>query len=254
MYYYIFQPARERKIKYLYEKIRLKIGLSGISGEIVQSTPLRTVEELTELGMTKGYSTIVAVGADSFINKVAHFLINLSLAQNKEKIILGVLPLDCSSSKIAAMLKLKNIDEAIENLRERHLEYYDAAFIEPNKFFILPIDISKNKPFYTVVSAQKFLAKSLVNKIQVTPSLDCLVQDISGSDNFLARAWKYLIKPPGGSVYTSRFRSKSFAIESNELIPVSIGNEIMAKTPIKVHSIPHLLQIITPRVMLYENR
>jgi len=247
MYYYIFMPPEDRKTKRLYEKIKLKIGLLGISGEMVQNTPLRTVEELTELGLTKGYNTIIAIGKDSFINKVAHFLINISLAQGKENITFGAIPIEYNESKISQMLKINNLNEAIENLRNRHLKKFDVALIEPNKFFILPIEVCKNKPFYCNLSTKTYFIKTLAKKIKITPSLRCKIMDIRSIPNLFQKATKFLFSAQRDDKYTSSFRAKSFSIESNELIPIQIDNEILAKTPIKLHTIPKLLQLIVPR-------
>jgi diacylglycerol kinase family enzyme len=228
----------------------LKIRLTGISGEIAQATPLRTVEELTEVGLTKGYSTIIAVGSDSFINKVAHFLINLSLAQDRKQIVMGAIPTDFSTSSMAKILNVSSLDEAIESLRQRHLKMYDVAFIEPNKFFILPIEIYKNKPFYTIVSTKNYSVKSLVNKIKITPSLKCHIQDVKSVATLPRRIVSYLFSRPIKNRYTSVFQSMTFRIESNELVPINLDDEVLAKTPIRLHTIPRLLQLIVPRVIM----
>ncbi|TSC93430.1 MAG: Diacylglycerol kinase catalytic region [Candidatus Berkelbacteria bacterium Licking1014_7] len=250
MYYYIFQSVGAKNVKKLYEKIKLRISLSGISGEIVQTTPLRTIEEMTELGITKGYHTIVAVGTDEFINKVAHFLINLSLAQNRDKIVFGAIPLNYQDSLMAQLLNVSTVDEAIENLKNRHLRKIDVAFIEPNKFFILPIEISKNKPFFTMITTKNYCAKSLVDKVKITPSLKLMLKDIGIGNGFLSKVVSFFKIERPQNHYSTRFSSKTFSIESNELIPVKIGEEVLAKTPVRLHTIPKLLHLIMPRVRI----
>jgi diacylglycerol kinase family enzyme len=89
MYYYIFESAKNTSQKNLHEKIKDYLGFLGIAGETMTVSPARSVEELTQMGIEKKYSTIVAVGGDVLINKIA------SLIQGTE-IVLGIIPIEAS--------------------------------------------------------------------------------------------------------------------------------------------------------------
>ena len=68
MYYYIMDSPKNISEKRTQEKIKNILGLLGITGETVTVTPARSIEELTNMGLAKKYSTIVAVGGDRWYN------------------------------------------------------------------------------------------------------------------------------------------------------------------------------------------
>jgi len=70
MYYYIFESPKNSRERQLFEKIRDVARTFGIAGEITQSSPARTPDELTKMGLEKNYSTIIAIGTNSHINKI----------------------------------------------------------------------------------------------------------------------------------------------------------------------------------------
>src|SRR3989304_6363352 len=104
----------------------------GIAGEAVSPSAARTIEELTHLGVVKGYSTIVACGSEMLVNKVITVLATEKMAKET---VLGIIP-DDFNSLLAERLGLKDIFSACNALKYRKLETINLCLIEPNKYFL----------------------------------------------------------------------------------------------------------------------
>ena len=85
MYYYIFD-VRKCKNRRQIETIKDHLSDLGISGEFAVPDRIRPARDLAEQGVFKGYSTIVAIGADDLIDEVA------SVMLSKQQVF-GVVPL-----------------------------------------------------------------------------------------------------------------------------------------------------------------
>src|SRR5688500_15715671 len=90
MYYYIVDPPQSAQTPKIAQRLQELITPMGISGEIGIASPARSAEELTYMGVDKGYTTIVAVGGEHLVNIISSIVIN----ESKERIAIGIIPLD----------------------------------------------------------------------------------------------------------------------------------------------------------------
>ncbi len=65
MYYYVVDPPNNAQTPKIAQRLQELITPLGISGEIGIASPARSAEELTYMGVDKGYTTIIAVGGDA---------------------------------------------------------------------------------------------------------------------------------------------------------------------------------------------
>ncbi len=239
MYYYIFESAKNSSQKGLQEKIKDYLGFLGIAGETVTVSPARSVEELTQMGLDKKYSTIVAVGGDVLINKVA------SLIQGTETV-LGIIPIDASeliSKKIGAY----EYKSACENLRYRRTKLLDLAFIEPNKYFLTSANIVTNKATPCTIEIDDCRISTNFTQIAISSNLTLMIMDETQDDSLFTKTLNWLAGRETPQSNISILKGKKIKIHTTESLPVLINDEVVAKTPISVRTKFRALKIIVER-------
>lgn len=243
MYYYILESAG-KKSEIWQEKVKNILGDLGIAGETVSPSPARTIEELATLGIVKGYSTIVAVGSEKIVNKVATAIIN---QKENNDVVLGVIPEDFTSP-IARKIQVRDLKNACETLKTRKLETTDACFIEPNKYFLTEAVIETNAPTEAYLLTADIQSSVMFNKIVIRPGLEITVID-DLSETTKKSIFSFLFKKKEVKENThSFFHAKRFQIETpGQIMPIKADGEIIAKTPTILQNRPKVLKIIVAR-------
>ena len=67
MYYYLVEPQRIHDGEVFLERLANLTTDLGIAGEMVVPSPAKPIAQLIDIGLTKGYTTLVCVGSDHFI-------------------------------------------------------------------------------------------------------------------------------------------------------------------------------------------
>lgn len=245
MYYYIIESSKGKfNSRTPQEKIKDILGNLGIAGETVTPSSARTIEELTHLGIVKGYSTIVAVGSEALVNKVITVLATETLAKDT---VLGVIPNDFNSP-LVKKLGITDIYSACNALKFRKLETVNLCLIEPNKYFLTEaiIESSKNKEIF--FSMEKMKGKAFTKKVTIKPGLEVTLCDQSLEGGLLKKFFRWLFGKKEKDIYTSRFQTKRIRFESErENLPVKVSDKIVAKTPATFLNRGRILKIIVAR-------
>lgn len=244
MYYYIIEPSKGKISLRYREKIKDILGDLGIAGETVTPTPARTIEELTHLGVVKGYSTIVAVGSEMLVNKV---ITVLATEQTAKDTVLGVIPNDFNSN-LAKRLGLSDIYTACQALKFRKLESTNLCLIEPNKYFLTEavIETYRNKQIF--FSIEKLKGSALSKKTIIKPGLDISIYDGFFDGGTSKKFVKWLFAKKENDIYSSSFSTKRIHFESEkENLPIKVSGEIVAKTPATFANRSRILKIIVSR-------
>jgi len=147
MYYYIINPAAGNgRINKLQEKLKGVLSDLGIAGEFVKSTGPSDIPRLTEIGLKKGYNTIVAIGGDGTINEVLNNIPD-------DKIAFGIIPLG-STNILANSLGIYDWLQACQVLASRKTIKYNIGEIsmkDQKKYFLntvtLGLEAEINKHF-----------------------------------------------------------------------------------------------------------
>lgn len=247
MYYYIIESAG-KKNEVFQEKVKSVLGDLGIAGETVTPSPARTIEELASLGIVKGYSTIVAVGSEKIVNKIATAIIN---QKENNDVVLGIIP-ENYDTPIARRIRVSDIRDACETLKHRKLETTDACFIEPNKYFLTEAEILAPKSVDAYLKTDKIQAGFPFNRIVVRPGLKINVEDEDQSNQGKSiLGWILGKRKQETTINSSFFHTKRFEIETpGYSIPIVADGEIIAKTPTIFQNRPKVLKIITSRDMI----
>lgn len=246
MYYYVYETTRNSTNRKIQEKIkRLVIGL-GISGEQVTPNPARSIDELIDIGVTKGYSTIVAVGSDVFANKVVSSLLNQK-SPEADKIVFGYIPTDLVNSMLASIIGISSLDQAVQALRYRHLKMISLAVVIPNKFFLIPLLIKYGQAFDASIRVPEFIAESKATTLTISPDIYVNWDDESQGQGLIQSFIKNIFGSSKPKTSPSHIKTDTLDLKTNPSLPVLLGDEIIAKTPIRVKALPDYLQIIVNR-------
>ncbi|HLB95837.1 MAG TPA: hypothetical protein VJK26_02975 [Patescibacteria group bacterium] len=243
MYYYIFEPSKAKFSK-REDKIKDILGDLGIAGEAVSPSAARTIEELTHLGVVKGYSTIVACGSEMLVNKVITVLATEKMAKET---VLGIIP-DDFNSLLAERLGLKDIFSACNALKYRKLETINLCLIEPNKYFLTEAIIESPRNQEIFFSVEKLQGRALVSKITIHPGLAISFYDQTLEGKTSQKFTRWLFGRKEKDIYSSSFSTKRIRFESEEAnLPVKVSGEIVAKTPVTLSNRQRILKIIVAR-------
>ena len=243
MYYYIFDPPKNAAQRTYYSRIRDLAREFGIFGEITQSSPARSPEELVQIALEKNYSTIVAVGSDAHINKIASELIR---RRSDFPVALGIVSMD-PESLLAERFLFKTPETACETLKFRKLEKFDAGMIEPENYFLTSAVIEPSKPSRIVLEVDRWKAESVVDRLEISHNLYILLETYLRPTSKINSAVRWIMGKEIISVDRSIFKARLIKISSDVPLPVTIGGEIVAKTPVSVYRKPNALNVITKR-------
>lgn len=243
MYFYIFEAPKSSAAKRTQEKVKFILGDLGIAGETLSPSPARTIEDLINIAIDKNYTTIVAVGGDRHLNKVASSL--KILAQNK--IALGFVPLD-KESLIAPKINADHLVAACESLKLRRLKPFPMTCLEPNKYFLTEVYIHARKPLSFRVDLNNGLTiNAEFTDIIINSHCQILLANTQLQSSFMSRFSAWFLGKKEQDVETSIFRSSQIKIQSTASLPIVLHQEIVAKTPVSFYYIPNALQIIVGR-------
>ncbi len=281
MYYYIVESAKRAEFEKIELKIKEILTNFDILGEFNFIDNLLDVDDAVKAGVGKGFSTIVAVGGDILVNKIAVNLVSSKTA-------IGILPLE--ESVLSTALGLGNWKTACEILAARRVLMMDTGTIN-DKYFISEIMSSHSPDFPPVAKSKSIFSKILgagngqppsekipvdieiENNYQVHSEVSGLVvsnirpfgSDLdsvrhSMIDNSLHLSFSDRVDSP--EVYNSLNNSPKFLeknnislfhanqidIRSEKPLFFFSGQEVIARTPASIQIIPQSLKIIGGRL------
>jgi len=237
MYYYILESPANRATRQTYQKLRDILTNLGIAGEMVAASPARTPEELTAMGIEKGYSTIVAVGGDHHINQVATSIM--------DRAVLGIVPIN-ATRQVTELIGLTDIRTAAETLKHRRLMTVPTVYIEPDLLLFLNAEIIPPKlAKISLVVDNRVRAFAYFNRAVVNRSLEIMIES-----THLTEPKKVLgLFKTGGSVVRSEslFHGKSVTLRTDPELPLLVAGRQIGKTPANLRLLPESLKLITRR-------
>lgn len=270
MYFYIFDPGKEREVKY-FERIQGRLlnllAENRIEGETYRVTSIRTVELLIDQALGANAKTLVVVGSDSTLNKAINCLIKKDSA-----LTVGFIPLDPENSLGSILGMSIDIEEAVKTLAGRLMRELDLGKVGEH-YFLSHVDLGGNaftqtdsgflglkgyfqfrelKPFRVELSLQDlYTATSEVLAVQI---INC--RDNEGCPQKLGdptdKLLDILILPKLSSAQIFRYRrelatgcldnvpgstvmhAKKIDILGPKKLPISVEGQIYTKAPATV--------------------
>lgn len=251
MYYYIFDIKRCKKRVFI-EAVKNTLSELGITGEYNYILPTQSAEQLAEMGLKRGYSTIIAVGSDDIINAVANTMIG-------KKEAMGVIPLETSVS-MSSLIGVSDWKDACESLRFRRIKEMHAGRAANGEHFLteLSLDLPRSteltvefKNYIIQVLAKKFTVSNYHPNIKKVDSdyLDITFESEPKNSSSLINYLKlfFIAKNSMESKTTSLIHARSMRIFSKRPISLVAGGKVIGKTPQLVESSDATLRLIVSR-------
>lgn len=253
MYYYLYEPSKSRADRNHYEHIKRLIAEIGITGESVSPTPARSIDELVDIGIGKGYATLVGIGSDLFANRIVSSMLNRQ-KELEHRVVFGFIPINYTSSKLAKIIGVNSTKEALDTIRYRKVIPYNVGMISPRKFFITPLLIAVTKSLSVRIIFPSFDVDTSISDVIITPEIK-----ISWDNNFLysrglSKLFNKIINKEDKLNYYSSFFSDNISIETSSNINVYLESEVIAKTPIHISSVHQRLHLIVTRDKIKSER
>jgi len=251
MYYYIFD-VRKCKNRRQIETIKDRLTDLGISGEFVVPDRIRPARDLAEQGVFKGYTTIVAIGADDLINDVA------SVMLSKQQVF-GVIPLNASEN-IHRIIGASSWEEAAINLRYRKVTDTRVGIINQQNVFFSYCELDLDRPASVTVEFENFVFQAKANELFVANQfpnfakkypnqLDVIMKSVDPkSTTFWGRFRKMIV---GNSIKKdidlTLIRSDGLRIFSPRQIQIRVDGRVAAKTPATFGISQKTIRLITKK-------
>lgn len=242
MYYYVLESPSSRAVRQSYQRLRDLLTNFGIAGEMVTASPARTPTELAQMGISKGYSTIVAVGSDAHINEVSTSILG--------RAVLGIVPIN-ASELVTDLTGYNDLKGAAEALKQRKLSIQPTVFIEPETLLFLDGTIeSQQLAKITVVCDNRARIHAYFNRLTINRQLEI---DLESTHVTEARKVFGFFQVGGQSVLSkSHFHGKNVRIVTDPILPLTVAGSVVAQTPLQLKLVPESLKLITKRGTVLE--
>jgi len=174
MYFYIFDPGKDKEVKY-FERIQGRLlnllAEHHIEGETYRVTSIRTVELLAQQAIGLEARTIIVVGSDSTLNRTIN-----TLVRSKADITVGFISLD-PDSRLGQIFGISpDIGESVKTLAGRLVTPLDLGEINEH-YFLSKVELGENQfpqlepGLFGLASMRKFMKLA---PFEVNLSLDDL--------------------------------------------------------------------------------
>jgi len=254
MYYYIFDIfTNPKKYEKQVQKIEGLITELGINGKIYKLNVLKNLEDIIEEALDAGVKTVVAVGNDQTVSKIANLLIN-------KKIILGIIPLG-EPNILAGALGIKSHLDACKIISARKIAKLDVGQVN-GQYFLLSVESNdKNITFdfknYNInpLNNNKIMGVYNMNIDQLnyksSPSDGLMEVIFAPNENSW---WQKLTqkkkenKPAGLSVFPTK---RLIIKHKKKPIQINIDRQRVLKTPLDIEILPKKLSVIVGKERIF---
>ncbi len=257
MYYYIFEPAKNKREVNQQEDVKTLLQKDQVAGEFVTLSLAEKPQDLAKIGLRRGYTTIVAVGSDSLINQVASGLVNTDYA-------LGAIPINPKSSFLR-MINARGYEDACLALPKRRIAQIDTALI--NKRYSLisqaKIQVKSREPQLIQINFENHyrtevrLSEIIVSNIGISPKPKTIKRAVYDRLVDIYIPARSTIRGGIWSIFSSLkqesrkagslFHVKKALIQSRKPLKMVLGEEVIAKPPFRIETVPQSLNIIVKR-------
>ena len=243
MYYFILEPPKNNTEKVFLERLKELSRQFGIASEISQSSPARSASELAQRAIMKNYSTIVAVGSENHINKVVR-----EIMKNKpnQHIALGIVCTE-PASMLSEKWGFKRPEDACDTLKYRKLSRFDIGFIEPDIYFLTSVHLEPRNPIKLTMEVDNWKAESIITRAEISSNLYILLERHIKEKSLLHSTINVLSGRKNERYEHSIFKGRIISLDTIPPIPVYVGTEKIAKTPLTIYRKLSGLNIITKR-------
>jgi len=245
MYYYIAEPAITPAEKRRIEEVKTVLSQLGIAGEFAVASPARTVDEHLELAFAKNFTTIVAIGSDGLLSRVAARM----LARGYDKAAIGIIPLRPDQAAWN-MIGVHSLREVADILRTRLLMPIDVLEFGRGQACIARSTISLDKPTAFHLRYNGVELRGTLTDAIILPSGELRLWDKT-----FQRSGGLLQKLFGGSKNQSKIGETSinatrWQLATERPCSVEVAGHAIAETPLTAERREKALKLIVSRAIM----
>lgn len=257
MYYYIVDPQKisQREFERVQNKLYSSLSSYRVSGEVVRTTGLRTINQLVENAFAHEAKTIIAVGSDETL----HDIIN---AIKDRDITCGFIPL--AGSEIGEILGIGSVENAVKTLGLRRIAEMDLFKVK-DYYFLSKLSFGigpENAGLRALFNLSNFEVKfSADNQYQASVSVvgGTVVNIFTNPTDGIADVF---LLPKLNKFQTLKYRSQILKGDFNQIhgssivhvnkleitapegLPLRVGAKVVARTPATIDVLPKALKMI----------
>ena len=241
-----------KKYTNVLNRIENRLADLEIKGKICRLNVLKNMQEVIEDGIKQGVKTVVAVGDDETFSKIVNIIAEMDVT-------LGIIPIN-NKSKVAEILGVPEGEKACDVLAQRLVKKIDLGKIN-HQYFIDSATISDSEAIldfdkFKISPVSKKSIISICNLGFLSTNQSVYKQRISIPTDGLLEA---VIAPVKEKLFSkpkadkqSIFPFKKIMIGSkSEPVTVTIDQQAVFKTPVKVSIAPKKLKIIVGSKRLF---
>jgi hypothetical protein len=245
MYYYIAEPASNKKDQLAVNTLRAKLAPAGIAGEFVYRTPGQSASNLASKAIALGFNTIIAVGKEDLFNEVAS-------AMYDQPVALGLVPIDESKS-MEEIIGYSTIADSIQVIKRRKLVLKDVGTIN-NEFCFIKESLIKNSTNGDIyLHTSNFSAQINSKFLNLVLPTNSPPLDIPGVINFIipnnigSPLWMKSLFSVAKLNIDTIIRSETAVVQSKNDCDIYIADVKIASTPFTVNIVPQSLRLIVAK-------
>lgn len=245
MYYYLFEEPKTLVSQQVHRRVIQVTGELGITGETGTPSSVHPVPELVEAALRKGYSTIVAVGSDPFIAKVAGELLGTEVA-------FGIIPTG-EAPFFSELVGIKGVADAGEILKKRTVRSVGVGVIDPRKYFLTQAEVITDKSTPVTLETGQFRIQGSFTNFVLTANpqgtekgLTVNFLDKTKGHHPIKKFFYWLVGKRSADHTVSRIITRKVTVTTPTSLPVMVLGKEIAKTPLRARYIADALKIVAP--------
>ena len=132
-------------------------------------------------------------------------------------------------------------------LKYRKLERFNVGLVEPNHYFLTSVKIEPKKPACIILEVDHWRAEAVIDRVEISGNLYILLERYLKQTGVVSSTWNWLLGKSSEEADRSIFKAKIIRILSDNPLAVSIGDQVIAQTPINIYRKLNALNIICKR-------
>lgn len=245
MYYYIAEPLTTKTERRQIEDVKALLSQLGIAGEFAIASPARTVEEHLELAFSKGFTTIVGIGSDALVNRVAATMLH----RQYDKAVLGAIPLQ-PEQVLWSMIGARTLAELGEILRARLIMAIDALELGRGQAIITPAAIKATKPVRFQLRYRQVDIQGLLTNAELATNGEVKLWDATYGQPTSLLSRLFGRSKTESTINLTHFKNNRWALATETALAVTVNGQNVAQTPLQAIRRPKALKLIVSRAKI----
>lgn len=246
MYYYLLEGRQQKNGRRFEDRLADQLTDTGIAGEMVMQSALKTIDDLLHIGVSKGYSTVVAVGSDRHIHRVISGLMS---RPRDERPVLGVIATD-SDSLVARLINAPTIPAMLQALKLRRLVHASLAEIEQKHYILTQATLALPRPMTVRARIDDAEIETFADSVVISGDGQLDIHSALAAGRRFTRGLAWLIGASIPQHDTSLFHGQIIELSTEIPLPLTGQGETLTHTPCTIRTVRRALKLIVTRATI----